>query len=171
MAFLIGTVLFGLLALALAAERTKFTEPRFPSYVKPPKSVEDVMPFARAIARQTTGLQGEGLGMLKSGETVVLVVEATAEDLIVKALKRAVEERGVKVQVLPDYQLVGVRREDAAELRKARQGYTSEQGYMEARQWIETRFADPETPKKWLKERRPDLYDVLYLPVSSCQSD
>src|SRR5439155_5968989 len=32
----------------------------------------------------------------------------------------------------------------------------------EARQWIEERFADPEAPKKWLKERRPDLYNALY---------
>jgi len=33
---------------------------------------------------------------------------------------------------------------------------------MEARRWIDDRFADPEAPKKWLKERRPDLYEALY---------
>jgi hypothetical protein len=147
---------------AHAAEPTKYPAPRFPSYTKAPKSIDEVMPFARSIARQTTGLQGEGFGILKQGESVALVVEANAEDMIVEAIKRAIEERGVKVQILHDYQLVGVSRADAAELRKARQRFTSEQGYMEARQWIEERFADPEAPKKWLRERRPDLYDALY---------
>src|SRR5690349_5046332 len=136
-----------------AAEQIKYPAPRFPSYTKMPKSVDEVMPFARSIARQTTGLQGEGFGILKQGESVALVVEANAEDMIVEAIKRAIEERGVKVQILHDYELVGVSRADAAELRKARQRFTSEQGYMEARQWIEERFADPEAPKKWLKER------------------
>ena len=28
--------------------------------------------------------------------------------------------------------------------------------------WINSRFADPEIPKKWLKERRPDLYKALF---------
>ena len=149
-------------AAAHGAEQAKYPPPRFPSYTKAPKSVEEVMPYARAIARQTTGLQGEGFGILKQGEAVALVVEATADDMIVGAIKRAIEERGVKVQILHDYELAGVSRADAAELRKARQRFTSEQGYMEARQWIEERFADPEAPKKWLKERRPDLYNALY---------
>ncbi len=157
-------VLIALLAPGFvgAAEQTKYPPPRFPSYTKAPKSVEEVMPYARAIARQTTGLQGEGFGILKQGEAVALVVEATADDMIVDTVKRAIEERGVKVQILHDYELAGVSRADAAELRKARQRFTSEQGYMEARQWIEERFADPEAPKKWLKERRPDLYNALY---------
>ena len=149
-------------AAAHGAEQAKYPPPRFPSYTKAPKSVEEVMPYARAIARQTTGLQGEGFGILKQGEAVALVVEATTDDMIVDTVKRAIEERGVKVQILHDYELAGVSRADAAELRKARQRFTSEQGYMEARQWIEERFADPEAPKKWLKERRPDLYNALY---------
>ena len=33
-----------------------------------------------------------------------------------------------------------------------------------ARRWIEEMFPDPEVPKKWLKERRPDLYDALLDP-------
>jgi hypothetical protein len=104
---------FGLIAViglsqgAYTAEQTKYPAPRFPSYTKAPKSVEEVMPFARSIARQTTGLQGDGFGILKQGETVAIVLEATAEDMIVEAIKRAVEERGVKVQILHDYELVG----------------------------------------------------------------
>jgi hypothetical protein len=153
-----------------AAEKNSYPAPRFPSYTKAPKSIDEVMPYARAIARQTTGLQGDGFGILKDGESVALVLTATAEDMVVQAIKRAIEERGVKVNLLYEYELVGVSRADAAELRKARRQFSSEQGYMEARRWIDERFADPEAPKKWLKERRPDIYDSLY-PAKAEVSD
>jgi hypothetical protein len=38
-----------------AAENAKYPTPRFPSYVKPPKSIDDILPFARAAVRQTGG--------------------------------------------------------------------------------------------------------------------
>src|SRR4029453_16047995 len=126
--------------LVYGAEKNVYPAPRFPSYTKAPKSIDEVMPYARAIARQTTGLQGDGFGILRDGESVALVLTATAEDLVVQALKRAIEERGVKVHLLNDYELVGVSRADAAELRKVRRQFTSEQGYMEARRWIDSRF-------------------------------
>jgi hypothetical protein len=78
-----------------AAEKATYPSPRFPSYTKAPKSIDEVMPYARAIARQTTGLQGDGFGILKDGESVALVLTATAEDMVVQAIKRAIEERGV----------------------------------------------------------------------------
>src|SRR5207245_8993932 len=107
-------------ANSYGAEKTTYPQPRLPSYTKSPKSIEEVMPFARSSARQTTGLQGDGFGILKQGETVAIVLEATAEDMIVEAIKRAIEERGIKVQILHDHELVGVSRADAAELRKVR---------------------------------------------------
>ena len=148
--------------IAWGAEQAKYPQPRFPSYLKPPKSIEDIMPYARAIARQTSGLQGDGLGSIKEGESIALVITAAADEMVVEAIKRAAEERGVKVHLAPDYELVGVSRADALELRKARQQSTSEQGYLEARRWVEEMFPDPEAPKKWLKERRPELYEALY---------
>ena len=61
-------------------------------------------------------------------------IEATADDMVVQAIKKAIEERGVKVQLLYDYELVGVSRAEAAELLKARRQFTAEQGYIEARE-------------------------------------
>jgi hypothetical protein len=46
---------------ASAAESGKYTPPRFPSYVKPSKTSEDIMPFARAAVRQTGGHTPLGL--------------------------------------------------------------------------------------------------------------
>src|ERR1051326_6015921 len=124
------------LSAAMFAAESKYPQPRFPSYLKTPKSIDEIMPFARAVARQTTGLQGAGLGSRKPGESVALVVEPSSEDMVVEAIRRAMDERGVKLHVLASYELVGVPRADALEAIKARRQTTAEQGYMEARRWM-----------------------------------
>jgi hypothetical protein len=51
-------IIFGLVLLMIALtsptaqEKGKYPAPRFPSYMKPPKSIDDVMPFARAAVPQ-----------------------------------------------------------------------------------------------------------------------
>ena len=63
-----------LLALAsplIAAESSKYATPRFPSYVKPPKSIDDIMPFARAAVRQTGGRTP--LGLVEKGTLIGLI--------------------------------------------------------------------------------------------------
>lgn len=151
---------FSLVGSAGAAEKTKYPPPRFPSYLKPPRSVEDIMPFARAAVRQTGGRTP--LGLVEKGTSVLIVTEVTADPMVMQAIKRAYEERGVKVYILPDHELVGVTREEALSAVRATRWYSSEQGYMEAANWIENRFVEPEVPKKWLKERRPDLYRAMF---------
>jgi hypothetical protein len=147
-----------------SAERAAVTypEPRFPSYLKPPATLEDVLPHVRPLARNKIGFQGNGLGIAQAGDTVAFILPATAEDMIVQAVKRAMEERGVKVNLVPEYEVAGVSREDAAAFEKARRTFTSEQGYMEATWWVESNFHDPDGVKSWLKDRRPDLYDTLF---------
>ena len=140
----------------------QYPAPRFPSYLKAPQTVDEILPNARALVRNASGFQGSGLGVVNPGETVAMVATAEAEDLVLEAIRRALEERKVKANILYDYGLMGVSREDARAFRKLRQNYTSEEGYMEASNWMETQFAKPEVPKKWLKERRPDLYDKLF---------
>jgi hypothetical protein len=143
-----------------AADGGKYPAPRFPSYIRPPKSIDDILPFARAAVRQTGGRTP--LGLVEKGQTVAIFTEPTSEDMIMQAIKRAYEERGVKVQIVPEYQLLGVSKEEALKAVKANRWFTSEQGYMEVRAWILQRFGDAEVPKKWLKERRPDLYKAVF---------
>jgi hypothetical protein len=140
----------------------KYPEPRYPAYLKPPRSVDDVMPSVREIVRNKSGIQGAGMGVLQRGDGVLLVPTAEAEPMILDALKRALEERGVKVHVKYNYELVGVSKADAEALIKFRETYTSEQGYMEAVGWIEQQFPDPEGAKKWLQQRRPELHALLF---------
>src|SRR4029450_3508668 len=146
--------------IAFGAEQGKYPPPRFPSYVKPPKSIEDVMPFARAAVRQTGGRTP--LGLVEQGQTVAIFTEPAAEEMVMQAIKRGYEERGVKIQIVPEHQLLGVSREEALKAVKANRWFTSEQGYMEVRAWILQRFGDAEVPKKWLKERRPELYKLVF---------
>ncbi len=142
---------------------SRYPEPRFPAGLKPPKSVEDVMPGARVLAQAKKGFEGIGFGALEAGEMVALITTADAEDMVVEAIRRALQERGVTAEILPDYKLVGVSREDALAVRKAIT-WTGELGYMEESWWIDTQFPRPEEAKKWLKERRPDLYAKLFPP-------
>src|SRR5437870_12620112 len=158
-ALMLAMICLGLASLLSGAESTKYPAPRFPSYLKPPKSIEDIMPFTRAAVRQTGGRTP--LGLAEKGTTVAIFSEP-AEDMIMQAIKRAYEERGVKVQIVPEHQLLGVSKEEALKAVKASSWFTSEQGYMEVRAWLLQRFSDPEVPKKWLKEHRPDLYKAVF---------
>src|SRR5574341_1159631 len=146
--------------IAWGAESAKYPQPRFPSYLKPPKSIDDIMPYARAAVRQTGGRTP--LGLAEKGRTVAIFSEPAADEMVMQAVKKAYEERGVKVQIVPEHQLLGVTKEEALKAVKALRWYTSEQGFMEAHRWILDRFSEPEVPKKWLKERRPDLYKVMF---------
>ena len=139
-------------------QSTEYPEPRFPAYLKPPKSIDDVMPYTRAIARNENAMQGAGMGVLKQGQSVLLVSTVDSEEMILEALKKALEERGITVHIRPNYELVGVSREDTLALWNATQNYTAEKGYMEGAHWVERTIPDADAAKQWLKERRPDLY-------------
>jgi len=169
----------GLVAVLLAAgavascgrgapERTpgapaeSYPEPRFPSYLKPVSSVEEVLPHVRPLVRNKTGFQGAGLGIANPGDTVTFVTSATADPLIVEAVRRAMEERKVQVNVVPEYEMVGVSKAYADAYEKIRRSYTAEQGYMEAATWVESNFPEPDKIEAWLKERRPDLYGKIF---------
>src|SRR5882672_1841896 len=166
-------VIFSALLLAAAACGTgprnaermvgvQYPEPRYPSYLKPPSTIDEVLPHVRPLARNKIGFQGNGLGIAQAGETVAFILAPTAEDMIVQAVTRAMEERGVKVNLVPEYEVAGVSQDDAAAFEKARRTFTSEQGYMEATWWVESNFHDPASVKSWLKGRRPELYDKLF---------
>src|SRR5262249_22953572 len=121
-----------------------YPEPRFPSYLKPVSTVEEVLPHVRPLVRTKSGVQGAGLGVANAGETVAFVTASTPDRVIVDAVRGAREGRGVKVNVVPEYEMVGISRADALEYDRIRRSYTAEQGYMEAATWVEANFPDPD---------------------------
>jgi len=95
------------------AAAIQYPEPRYPSYLKPPTSIDEVLPHVRPLVRNKTGFQGAGLGVAQSGDTVTFVLGLDADDLIVQAVKQAMEERGVHVHLVHEYEMVGISRDDA----------------------------------------------------------
>lgn len=151
----------------LPAAKTEYPTPRWPSYLRAPRSVEDAMPRARVLVRDKAGFGGNspgvGLGMLQRGDEVMIVTDTTADVLIVEAVRRALADRGVKSVFVPNYTLVGASKADAEAIRQKTEIRSPQEGFMEAKYyWIERVFANPEAPKQWLKRRRPDLYNALY---------
>ena len=50
------------------------------------------------------------MGLVEQGQTVAIFTEPAAEEMVMQAIKRAYEERGVKIQIVPEHQLLGVSR-------------------------------------------------------------
>ena len=142
----------------------KYPDPRWPSYFKPPQSVDDLMPAARNLARNTSGFLGVGMGVLKAGDSVLLVPTADADPMVLEAIKRALTERKITVHVKFTYEFLGQTREQvlrqAKETKRGRR--IADAGIYQASSWVTGQFPKPDVPKAWLKERRPDLYAELF---------
>jgi hypothetical protein len=163
------TVLF-LTAIVVAAGRAgaaageTYPEPRWPSYFKPPKSVDDLMDAARSFVRNQSGLQGKGMGILQPGESVLIVAANEADPMVLEALKRALAERKITPHMKFVYDMAGETKEQAdARLTKREKGRDiTKAGIYQASQWIENQFPNPAEPKAWLKARRPEVYQELF---------
>src|SRR5579872_2536617 len=110
--------------------KSQYMEPRFPSYVKEPKTVDDLMPKARAFVRVIKGNQGYGMGNFKAGDTLLIVPDVAAEPLTLEAVRRAIEERGIKVIIRSEAEMVGLSREDAETYRKLTVIPSAQKGYL-----------------------------------------
>ncbi len=146
---------------ATQAARPGYPKPRYPASLKTPGTLDEIMPYARIAARNKANILGLGLGAVNPGESVLLVPNAESEDLYVEAIRRALEERKVKVTIVPDYELIGVSRADAAALMKAGRRFTTKNGEQEGASFFAVAFANA-AGQKWLKDRRPDLYERAF---------
>ena len=151
-------------AATTAAADGTYPAPRWPSYFKPPTSPDDLMPAARLLVRNKSGFLGVGMGVVEAGETILIVPNVHSDPMVVQAVVNALAERKVKSQVRYTFELLGLTREQAvAQQEYAKRGRNiKDAGIYQASSWIEGQFPDPSVPKKWLKERRPDLYAELF---------
>src|SRR6266542_1146672 len=151
-------------ARAGAASGEKYPEPRWPSYFKPPKSVDDLRDAARSFVRNQSGLQGKGMGILQSGESVLIVAANEADPMVLEAIRRALVERKVTPHMKFVYDMSGESKEqaDARVKRREKNRDITKAGIYQASQWIENQFPNPAEPKAWLKARRPDVYKELF---------
>jgi hypothetical protein len=151
-------------ATRVGAGGEKYPEPRWPSYFKKPNSVDDLMPAARALVRNQSGLQGKGMGILAAGDSVLIVASNDSDPMVIEAIKRALVERKVTPHIKYIYEMIGQTKEQAAAQRQQRtKGQNVEQaGIYQASSWITGQFPDPSQPKAWLKKQNPQLYAELF---------
>ncbi len=83
-----------------------YPQPRFPKYLRTVTTIDPLMPPARLAARQIAGRTP--LGLVKSGEHLLLVVPDENDPLVLQAVVKALEERGVKVTVAKNSQMQGL---------------------------------------------------------------
>ncbi|PYQ69853.1 MAG: hypothetical protein DMG04_26730 [Acidobacteria bacterium] len=151
-------------ATRAGANGEKYPEPRWPSYFKPPKSIDDLMDAARSFVRNQSGLQGKGMGILQPGDQVLIVANNDADPMVLDAIKRALGERRITPHMKFVYEMAGETREAAdARIARREKGHDiTKAGIYQASQWIENQFPNPAEPKAWLKARRPDVYKELF---------
>src|SRR5262249_15867291 len=97
-----------------------YPTPHWPSYFKPAKSIDDLMPTARTLVHNQSGLQGKGMAMLQAGESVLIVAANEADPMVLEAIKKALVERKVTPFIKMTYEMTGVSKEEAAADRAAR---------------------------------------------------
>jgi hypothetical protein len=126
-------VMVGAVVLALLRSETPtaaapgYPAPRFPSYLRTVTTIEPLMVPARLAARQIAGRTP--LGLVRTGEHLFIVTPDEQDPLVFEAVKKALEERGVKVTSAKAYQMQGLTEAQAkanAEARKSQMTYGSD---------------------------------------------
>jgi hypothetical protein len=140
--------------------------PAFPSYLKKPDTVDQLMPQARAAVRQTGGRTP--LGLADPGKHVLIVVGEIRDSqptmMVQEAIKRAYEERGVKCTILTVWDMLGLSEKEYQEFREGIRTYTIGDGQRE----LETYFTgtgfmpSPEKGRAWVAKEDPQLASATW---------
>jgi hypothetical protein len=151
-------------AAQVGAAGEKYPEPRWPSYFKTPKTADELLPAARLLVRNQSGLQGKGMGILKPGEKVLIVAADEADPMVIEAIRKALEERQITPYFKYTYEMRGVSKEQAKADRDRRLGGQDIKiaGVYQATAWITGQFPNPAQPAKWLKDRDPQTFAALF---------
>ena len=143
-----------------------FPEPSFPSYLKKPDTIDKLMPAARSASRQTGGRTP--LGLVESGKQLLIVVgeirDTKPNMMVQEAIKRAMEERGVKTTVLTIWELLGLTEKEYYEFRDGVRTYTIGDGQRELEYFFNYTGFVPDPPKgrEWVRQQDPDLFAATW---------
>lgn len=142
--------------------QSKYPDARFPGYLKKYKSVDDLMPAARAAVTQTAGRVP--LGLANAGDEVLIVVPWDADPVVQDAIARAYAERRIKAHVKFEHDLAGVSRADMTAISRAESLMQIGDGQQELNFFFELtgQVADPEAGREWIRQRDPELFNATW---------
>lgn len=138
----------------------KMPEPSFPSYLRQPDKVDELMPAARAAVTQSGGRTP--LGLAKEGEILLIPVGWNADPLVQEAIVRAFKERNIEARILYENDMAGVKKADLEAIKKAEDVFTAGDGQQEPADWFFQTIPDQEKAINWVKERDPDLHKASW---------
>lgn len=102
-----GLAMAGAISMEVPASATShYPAPRFPKYLRTVTTVEPLMAPSRLAVRQIAGRTP--LGLVKSGEHLLIVTPDDQDALVQQAITRALEERGVKVTFKKNFEMEGL---------------------------------------------------------------
>jgi hypothetical protein len=145
--------------------------PAFPSYLKKPDSIDQLMPQARAAVRQTGGLTP--LGLADPGKHVLIVVgeirDSKPNMMVQEAIKQAYEERGVKCTILTMWEVLGMSEAEFQEFRTSVRTYTIGDGQRELESYFTTTGFMPNAQKgrDWVASQDPELAKATWPAAKS----
>ena len=138
-------------------------QPVYPSYLSRPKSVEEMLPKARAAVTQTGGFSP--YGAVKPGEKVLLVLSWYAERMVYEAIKQAFAERNIDARIVYENELVGIEKADIEKMFSV-EGWGPGSGELEARIMFTSGltgvFPDGKASQEWIKQHDPALYEAIW---------
>src|SRR5712692_10455097 len=145
---------------------SKPPEPRFPSYLRPLKTIEDLMPAARAAVAQIGGRVP--LGLADPRDQVLIVVSYNANPLVQQAIQRAYQERKIKATIKYENELAGVAKADHETLAKVEEVMPIGDGQQELNFFFEVTglVPNPEAARDWVNKQDPALYKATWPKVN-----
>ncbi len=141
---------------------TKYPEARFPAYLRKFKTIDDILPAARAAVSQNAGRVP--LGLANPGHEVLIVVPWDADPAVQEAIVRAYQERKVKAHIQFEHNLARISKADMVAISKAESVMQIGDGQQELNFFFELtgQVADPEAGREWLRQRDPALFKATW---------
>lgn len=88
----------------------KYPAPRFPRFMVEKATPEKLLSIARRIVRETGGRNY--MGVLEKGDTVHVLFRYGQDMMVFEAIKEALTEKGVTAEIVHNYELIGMSKEE-----------------------------------------------------------
>jgi len=140
---------------------TSLPAARFPSYLKTPGSIDELMPQAQYAVQQKGGRSP--LGLIEPGEIVLIPLPYNADPVVQEAITKAFATRKVEARLVYEHELAGVAKEDLEEIERIQNVFHAGDGQQELDFLNRTgRIDDWDKAVQWTSEKDPVLAQATW---------